>query len=155
MASKLFEEDLFITEEFARIELLSGCSFDAPEDFDVAVMLKIATLPDAVKKAYGGLILVLWTSFSMLFGAGALLVINKDRLNEALEGNEVFEACSQVLNPAADALSGFFSSFQTVSISVLNSCANVFYDLRFAVFGAAAVVAVAQYVVKIRKHEEI
>ena len=135
-----------MTEEFAEIERTRSV-LKTPDCFSSAVMSKITVLPVQARKTFNNFIFILWTVFSLLLGTGVLLVINKNRIIEALGSNATL---ASFLQEADD----FIFALKSTAVGFSNSCAAFFYDYRYVIFGISAFLIVAQYLFRFRKHRE-
>jgi len=152
-----FETYKTIQDEFARLETVGETTLPAgaaPENFVSEVMAKIALLPERRRKALqapDNIIYAVWGVFSILFGSGFLLFLNKDRLAGYMEGNAAFAAYLNFTKPITSFISNFISSLGTVASGAFGAAKNFISEYRFYMLAVLAALIIIQYFIRLRK----
>lgn len=138
----------------------NGGLTSAPEKFTESVMNLVAALPTPKKQAASAFDRIMGVTlglFSLLFGLGFLLVINRDQIIARLYSIPALQGYVQIVEPRAqwigEAFAGLLESVQAGFMSAFGFIS----EHRFIIFGVFAVLVVGQVILfrsARKKHEK-
>jgi len=124
-----------MTLEFAKAET----SFErAPEGFSTAVMSKVLAVPEpkhAAAVQHDRLMRIVWGLFAVLFGAGFLLVQNREAVAEFLSDVPVFGGFVLFVTPAIESFGASMAGISEQVIGGVMIALGFVTEHRFAIFG--------------------
>ncbi|MCL2704434.1 MAG: zf-HC2 domain-containing protein [Defluviitaleaceae bacterium] len=144
-----FEVYDFISEKLTATGLTN-----APDGFTENVMKLVAALPSPKRiaaSAFERIMVVTWGVFSILFGAGFLLVMNREAIIEYLSGVPVFSGFITALAPAAEQLGQTLGGVTDTISGILMTALGFVSDYRYVIFGAITVILASQLILLRRK----
>jgi len=141
-------------------EIVSGFSTldetPAPDGFTEAVMTKIESLATESASAKAAvtadnILVTVWGVFSVLFGLGFALTMNREAISAFLANHPAFSGYMEVLAPFG-ARAGDFASGITAAVETAFMQASVFLaDTRYIILGIAACLALAPVLLSFRE----
>ena len=135
---------------------ITECEYPAPEGFVEAVAGKIALLPERKKavSSFENLVFIVWGVFSIIFGAGFLLFLNREQIVALMEGNEVFTSYLRFIEPFGVKIEELTVAVQTVMTDALSSAGEFFNSYRYVVLAVFFAAVIVQYAIRLRKKKE-
>ena len=126
----------------------------APEGFVDAVMAKVDALESASVKATvktDSILLTVWGVFTVLFGLGFALALNREAVSEFLAAQPALAGYMDMLAPLGAQVGDFVSSIAMASEALFSQASAFLADTKYIVLGIAACLALAQVVLARRE----
>ena len=128
----------------------------APDGFTEAVMAKIESLETESASAKASvkadnILVTVWGIFSVLFGLGFALAMNREAISEFLSSRPALAGYMETLAPIG-VMAGDFASGITAAVETIFMQASAFLaDTKYVILAIAACLALAQVILSFRE----
>lgn len=128
-----------------------------PEGFTKSVMGLVAALPTPKRQAasaFDRLMCTVWGLFSMLFGLGFLLIINRERIIEYLSGIPALEGYIRLVEPIPGRLAEVFGNAADRTYHAFMTALGFVSEYRVVIFGALLALFALQIIMSRVSHKK-
>ena len=129
-----------------------------PEGFTAAVMVKVEAVPaprKLINASFDSLLCGVWGVFSVVFGVGFLLVLNREQILDYFSGIPALSGYVAAIMPMSERISAFFSGLVASFGQFFVSAGAFLSSYRYWIFGIFAALVVCQYFVNRRSKNAV
>lgn len=130
--------------------------YEAPENFETNVMMKIQALEQTEQRSFvkNRILGHIWGTFTVLFGTGAILVFYKQPIINALENTQYFKQWVQNIAPIEQNIAQQKQTVQIVTENVILWTDEVITNSFGIILILLCIVCAVQYIILRRKKEK-